>query len=321
MQTLATPSIAIIFPAFNEEQTIGSVILEFFKALPEAMFYIIDNNSNDNTSEVAQATLRDNGIAGKVIFERRQGKANAVRRAFQTIDADAYLLVDADLTYPAFRALEMLAPILADSADLVVGDRHSTGHYTLENKRPFHGIGNALVRVLINRIFRAKLTDIMSGYRAMSREFVKNYPVLVEGFEIETEMTLHALDKRFRILELPIEYKDRPPGSLSKLSTFSDGSRVVMTIFQIFRYYRPLLFFVSLGVFIALLGLTASLPVFSDWIRFRYIYHVPLAVLSASLGIVSVLMFSIGLILDSVVRLQKANFELMLLAQTRHQRD
>jgi len=223
------------------------------------------------------------------------------------------VLCDADLTYPAARVHDLIQPIAQNRADMAVGDRRSGGHYKNENKREFHNFGNELVKYLINKLFRADLADIMSGYRVFSRKFVKNYPIMVEGFQIETDMTLHALDKRFRIVEIPVEYKDRPSGSFSKLNTFSDGAKVLFTIAQILRYYRPLLFFGGMSLLFGLMGLAASAPVFLDWIRFRYIYHVPLAILAAALEMVAVMSLSAGLLLDSIAHQHKMDFEQALL--------
>lgn len=248
-----------------------------------------------------------------MLHEERPGKGNAVRTAFQKIDADYYLLADADLTYPADRAADLLQPVISGRADMVVGDRISNGHYDHHNKRPMHGFGNRLVCWLVNRFFRSTLTDILSGYRAFTREFVKNYAVLVEGFQVEVDVTLHALDKRFRILEMPIEYVDRPAGSHSKLNTVSDGAKVIFTILQILRYYRPLTFFGTLTAVVTVSGLIAALPVFNDWIRFQYIYHVPLAVLAASLELFAIVLLAIGLILDSIKQQERLRFELRLL--------
>lgn len=312
-----SPSIAVVLPAYNEEVTIREVIEAFHQALPEAAIYVINNNSKDRTAELARETLSQLGAAGRVINERRQGKGNALRRAFLEIEADVYLLSDADLTYPADRARDLMQPILDGEADMVVGDRHSGGHYSQENKRRLHGFGNKLVRDLINRFFNAELRDIMSGYRAFNRDFVKNYAILVDGFQVETDMSLHALDKRYRIVELPVEYVDRPAGSFSKLNTLSDGARVLFTIAQILRYYRPFAFFASIAAATALLGLLAGAPVIDDWLRYRYIYHVPLAVLAAALEIVAVIMLSIGLVLDSISHQQNTSYELHRLAQPR----
>jgi glycosyltransferase involved in cell wall biosynthesis len=309
-----TPRIAVILPAYNEEITIRDVILAFHTALPEAAIYVVDNNSRDRTAEIAQRTLAETGAKGAVLSERRQGKGHALRRAFHAVDADAYLLSDADLTYPAERARDLLRPILDCSADMVVGDRHSGGDYSEQNKRRLHGFGNNLVRGLINLFFRSELKDIMSGYRAFSRSFVKNYAILVAGFQIETDMTLHALDKRFRIVEMPVEYVDRPAGSVSKLNTLSDGLRVLSTIVQILRYYRPLAFFGTFALAAMLLGVAAGIPVLRDWIEFRYIHHVPLAILATALEVVAMVLLSIALVLDSLARQQRQNYELHLLA-------
>jgi glycosyltransferase involved in cell wall biosynthesis len=302
-------TVSIILPAYNEEQTIADTIRSFHAAIPEAELWVINNNSSDNTEKIAHEVISELAARGGVIVEPRRGKGNAVRRAFHDVDADVYVLVDADLTYPAERVRDMISPILEGRADMVVGDRHSAGHYKMENKRRLHNFGNRLVNSLVNMLFGASLVDIMSGYRAFNRQFIKTYPILVEGFEIETDMTLHALDKRFRIIEVPMEYIDRPEGSVSKVTTVSDGAKIIFTIARILRYYRPLAFFGGAAVLFGLVGLIAAIPVFDDWVRDRYIYHVPLAVLSTGLEIVSVLMMAIGLILDSITEQDKRNFE------------
>lgn len=309
--------IACVLPAYNEEKTVAATIEEFFLNLPEAEIWVVNNRSSDETESIARDTLLRLGCKGGVINEQRAGKGNAVRRAFLDIDADVYILADADMTYPAAQARELIAPILAGTADMVVGDRHSTGHYAAENKRALHGFGNRLVRDLVNKLFRADLADIMSGYRAFNRAFVNNYPILVEGFEIETDMTLHALDKRFRITEVPVEYRDRPPGSHSKLNTISDGMRVLNTIGKILRYYRPLMFFFTAAVVFALLGLMAGIPVIDDWIRDRYIHHLPLAILATGLGIIAIVFAAVGLILDSITHQDRRNFERALLNRSK----
>jgi glycosyltransferase involved in cell wall biosynthesis len=306
---VSAPVIAVILPAYNEAITIADTIRDFNEALPEANIWVVDNASADDTARIATEALAALGAAGGVLAEGRKGKANAVRRAFLEIEADVYLMSDSDSTYPASRARELLAPVLSGRADMVVGDRHSLGHYASGNKRPMHGAGNRFVQFLVNALFDAKLTDILSGYRAFSRRFVKHYPIIVEGFEIEADMTLHALDKRFRVLEVPVEYRDRPPGSASKLNTIRDGVRVVWVIVQLFRYYRPMLFFGSLALAMLLFGLLAAVPVFDDWIRFRYIYHVPLAILAASSVVVSTVFLAVGLILDGLAHQVRMRFE------------
>ncbi len=260
--------------------------------MPNSNIVVVDNNSKDNTSKIVLDTFKEYSINGTLLFESRQGKGNAIRHAFKSIDADIYVMADADMTYPASAVHNLIAPIINENIDMCVGDRLSLGAYKKENKRALHNFGNHLVQTLVNKLFNAEVTDIMSGYRAFSKRFVKNYPILVEGFELETDMTLHALDKRFKIKEVAIAYKDRPEGSESKLSTLSDGFKVVFTIFQIFRYYRPFIFFYySFFLFFAFLSLLSAIPVFSDWILHKYIYHVPLAILATGLGLISIIFF------------------------------
>lgn len=305
--------IAIILPAYNEQITIKKTIEEFHKEIPYASIFVINNRSTDNTEMIAKETLHELGCDGSVLNEIRPGKGNAVRRAFIEIEAENYVMVDADLTYPANEVHQLIAPVLEGKADMVVGDRHVGGHYKKENKRGFHSFGNNLVRTLVNGLFKANLSDIMSGYRVFNYRFVKNYPILVEGFEIETDMTLHALDKRFRVLEMPINYKDRPEGSNSKLNTFSDGAKVLYTIATILRYYRPLMFFGLLSLFFFIAGLISAVPVVDDWITERYIHHVPLAILATGLEIIAFFLFGVGLILDSAAHQEKLLFERDLL--------
>jgi glycosyltransferase involved in cell wall biosynthesis len=307
-------TIAIVLPAYNEEITIEATIRAFHAELPQAAIWVVNNRSTDTTQDIADNTLYELGCPGGVLNESRKGKGNAVRRAFLEIDADIYVLADADLTYPAERVHDLMRPVQDGIADMVVGDRHTTGHYAAENKRAMHGFGNHLVRSLVNYLFNAKLADVMSGYRVFSRRFVKHYPILVDGFEIETDVTLHALDKRFRIVEIPVEYKDRPQGSVSKLSTVSDGAKVLFTIAQILRYYRPLLFFGGISLAFFLFGLLAGYPVIQDWLEYRYIYHVPLAILAAGLETSAIFALGIGLILDSITHQNKMNFERAILS-------
>jgi len=310
---LSDLTVAVILPAYNEELTIEETIRDFHKQLPDAYFLVVNNNSTDETEIIAQKTIDDIKARGRVIGECRQGKGNAVRRAFYEVDADYYVMADADMTYPAERVHDLLKPVIDGKADMVVGDRHTGGHYSQENKRNFHDFGNYIVKKLVNKLFNANLKDIMTGYRVFNKNFVKSYPILVEGFEIETDMTMHALDKRFRIIEIPIEYKDRPNGSESKLNTFRDGMRVILIIVRILRHYKPLLFFGGMAMFFALIGALASVPVFDDWFREKFIHHVPLAILASGLEIVAVLMLAIGLILDSIAQQDKRNFERSLL--------
>lgn len=302
-------NIAVIFPAYNEEQTIGGTIREFHSELPDATFVIVNNASTDNTAQVARKALTEMAAKGVVIDEPRPGKGNAMRAGFNAISADIYVMADGDTTYPAQQVHALIKPIQDGNADMVVGDRISMGHYKNENKRSFHNFGNNLVCYLVNTLFKASLSDIMSGYRALSRNFVKNYPILVEGFQIETDMTLHALDKRFKVVEVPVDYRDRPSGSESKLSTFRDGARVLTTIFSIFRHYRPLIFFGSISILLVFCSLLAGIPVINDWLVHRYIYHVPLAILASGLALLAGLFVVLGLILDSIVYQHRMNFE------------
>lgn len=309
--------IAVVLPAYNEAQTIAAVIEDFYKACPEAEIVVVDNNSKDDTAALATAALTRLGANGRVLSERVQGKANAIRRAFHTVDADVYVMADADCTYKGADLARLMAPVLCGEADMVVDDRHAAGDYAKENKRPLHGFGNSLVRNIINGVFRANLGDILSGYRVFSRRFVKTYPILVRGFELETDLTLHALDKRLAIVELPITYADRPAGSVSKLNTLRDGVRVLNTVVHIMRHNRPLMFFGALAAVCAGLGIIAGIPAILDYIRFSYVYHLPLAVLASSLELVALLLLVAGLILDSISRFHRIEFELRLLDHER----
>jgi hypothetical protein len=304
-----SPSVAIILPAFNEEQTIEPTIRAFHASLPEAEIVVVNNNSTDRTADLAKATFRSLGCRAILVDEPRRGKGNAVRRAFHDVDADIYVLADADMTYPANRVRDLIEPVAANQADMVVGDRLAGGDYQRQNRRPFHDLGNRLVLYIVNLLFRSNLSDIMSGYRVFSADFVWGYPILVDGFEIETDMTLHALDKRFRIVEIPVEYVDRPAGSSSKLNTFSDGLRVLRTISSLARHYRPMLFFGSIAFSLFVLGLLCGLPVLGEWIAFQYIYRVPLAILATGLMVLSAGAVGIGLVLDSVVHQERLRYE------------
>ena len=229
-------SIAVLIPCYNESQTIAKVVKDYKKALPDADIYVYDNNSTDRTDEIAKK-------AGAIVkYEYRQGKGNVIRSMFRDLDYDCYLMIDGDDTYPVENAREMCDLVLSGKADMVVGDRLSSTYFT-ENKRPFHNVGNKMVRWFINTIFKNNIKDIMTGYRAFSYNFVKGFPILSKGFEIETEMTIHAVDKNFKVVEIPVQYRDRPAGSVSKLNTFKDGFKVLRTIGRLFEEYRPALFF------------------------------------------------------------------------------
>lgn len=301
--------IAIILPAYNEELTVRDTLLGFHEALPGARIYVIDNNSSDKTAALARATMSEHHIPGAVLFEGRQGKGNAVRRAFMDVEADVYLMADADCTYPPAQACELVAPVLAGEADMVVGDRRSQGDYQRENTRPLHNFGNKLVEKLVNLVGRSHFVDIMSGYRAMSRSFVRSYPLLVEGFQIETDLSLYAAQGRFRCREIPVRYVDRPEGSFSKLNTLRDGMRVLLTIFRIVRFYKPLVFFLGLSLFFALLGLVLGFPVLLEYMEYRYIYKVPTAVLAAALELLAGIFLSVGLNLDALAYQRQLEME------------
>lgn len=297
--------IAILIPCFNEAATIGKVVADFKRVLPTAQVYVYDNRSNDGTADIASA-------AGAIVcYEVRRGKGNVVRSMFRDIEADWYFLVDGDDTYPAEQAIDLLKQA-EGGADMVVGDRLSNGTYAKENKRGFHAFGNALVLFLINRLYRTKLHDIMSGYRVFSRRFVAMYPALSDGFQIETDMTVFALNRRFRMAEVPITYRDRPVGSTSKLSTYRDGVRVILTIFNLYRFFHPLRYFslIALGLF--LLGVAVGLPVIVEFLETHFISKVPSAILASGLMVLALVVFSNALILDALNRSDQESFERQL---------
>ncbi|GAM14279.1 glycosyltransferase family 2 protein [Mesobacillus selenatarsenatis] len=298
--------VAVLLPCYNEEKTIGKVIDDFRKELPHTDIYVYDNNSTDRTFEVAT----EHGAI--VRREPLQGKGNVVRSMFREIDADYYIMVDGDDTYPAEFIHEILKPLQSGEANMVIGDRLSNQTYYKENKRNFHGLGNNLVKGLINKLYGSKLSDIMTGYRGFDRLFVKSMPVLSPGFEIETEMSIHALDKRFKIKEIPIDYRDRPEGSESKLNTFSDGYKVLKMIFILFKDYKPFLFFLIWALIFLVFGLLVGTPVIYEFLKTHYITKVPSAILAVGLVILSMLSFSCGLILDTVASVNKKQYELEL---------
>lgn len=311
-----SPSLALIIPAYNEALTIVEVIRRFHAALPQAEIVVVDNRSSDDTGDLARQTLAECGARGRVLMEFRPGKGNAVRRAFHDVIADVYIMIDADMTYHPEDLPAMLAPVLAGEADLVVGDRLSTGDYRKENKRPFHNLGNGLVKGLINWLFKVDLRDVMSGYRVMTRSFVEHTPILRAGFELETESTIFALDNRFRIVEVPIRYTDRPAGSFSKLNTFQDGARVLATIFRILRDYRPSVFFGTISVLLIVAGLLAGIFPIYDYIKFRYVYRVPMAILATGLMLLGMMFAGISLILTSINNYFRALFEMQMMRRS-----
>lgn len=297
--------IAVLIPCFNESKTIGKVVKDFKRVLPEANVYVYDNNSTDGTAEIATE-------AGAIVrYEHRQGKGNVIRTMFREIEADCYLMVDGDDTYPSDNAQDMCELVLMGGVDMVVGDRLSSTYFT-ENKRLFHNFGNTLVRWLVNKLFHANVRDIMTGYRAFNRSFIKHFPVLSRGFEIETEMTIHALDKNLFIKEIPVKYRDRTIGSISKLNTYNDGIKVLMTIFRLFRDYRPLLFFSCIASLLFLIGVILFVPVWYDYIHTGLVPRFPTLIVSGLLALLSFMFFFCGLILEVIAKKHRQLFEVML---------
>lgn len=286
--------IALLIPCYNEAKTIKKVIDDFRQEIKDLAVYVYDNNSADETSAIAKS-------AGAFVKkEYRQGKGHVVRSMFEEIEADVYIMVDGDDTYPASFVNKLMQPVIDGEADMVVGDRLTNGSYFKENKRRFHDFGNNLVRTMVNLIFKDNLTDIMTGYRVFNRRFVKSLPVLSSGFQVETEMTIFALDKKFKISEIPIDFQERPEGSFSKLNTFTDGRKVLWEIFSLFRHYKPLPFF-SIFAFIFLgASFFVGVPVVMEYIREAYVYKVPSAILAGILGAISVILFITGVILDTI---------------------
>ena len=299
--------IAVMIPCYNEEITIEKVIKDFRKELPDADIYVYDNNSTDKTVEIA---TKNNAIIRK---EYNQGKGNAVRRMFREIEADIYVMVDGDDTYPAEMVHELIKPIEEQKADMVIGDRLSNGTYKKENKRKIHSLGNSMVRGSINKLFGTNLRDIMTGYRAFNKIFVKNIPVLSSKFEIETEMTLHALDKKFIIKEIPIVYRDRPEGSTSKLNTVKDGMKVLKTILSMYKDYKPRKFFFALAILLFILGLIPGIPVIVEFAKTHFITKVPSAILATGFMLMATVAFQCGIILDTIVKANKQKYELNLI--------
>lgn len=297
--------IAVLIPCYNEAVTIGKVIDDFKRVLPDADIYVYDNNSKDETSAIAE----EHGAI--VRMEPRQGKGNVVRQMFREIDADYYIMVDGDDTYPAEAAPDLLKPLMDDVADMTVGDRLSNGTYGEENDRAFHGFGNNLVRWLIKVIYGYAFDDVMTGYRAFNRVFVKTMPVLSEGFQIETELSIHAVDKRFRIKDVPIEYRDRPEGSYSKLSTFGDGAKVLRAIASLFKDHKPMAFFGWLALILVVLGLVAGIPVIAEYFQTGLVPRFPTAILAIALVICGALSFTAGIILDTVAKSTRKQWEIL----------
>lgn len=297
--------IAVLIPCYNESLTIEKVVREYRTVLPDADIYVYDNNSTDGTADIAKS-------AGAIVcHEYRQGKGNVIRSMFRDIEADCYLMIDGDDTYPAENAREMCDLVLSGRADMVVGDRLSSTYFT-ENKRRFHNFGNEIVRLFVNLLWRPKkpILDVMTGYRAFSPMFVKTFPILSEGFEIETEMTIHALDKNFKISTLPVAYRDRPKGSVSKLNTFSDGIKVLLTIFNLFREYKPMKFFGAAAIVLLVIGLGLFLPIFIHYLETGLVPRIPTLIVSTMFILMALLSVVCGLILETNAQNSRKNFEI-----------
>lgn len=304
--------IAILVPCYNEEQTIQKVVIDFKKELPSADVYVYDNNSKDKTAELAKK-------AGAIVVpEYKQGKGNVVRSMFRDIDADIYVMVDGDDTYPADEVHKLIEAV-KEGNDMVIGDRLSSTYFT-ENKRPFHNTGNSVVRLMINWIFKSDIKDVMTGYRAFSKRFVKTIAVMSQGFQIETELTATSLQYRYNVKSIPIAYRDRPEGSSSKLNTFSDGFKVIMTLIDLAKDYRPLLFFGLLSILFFVLGLIVGIPVIQEFVNTAYITKVPSAILASGLMIIAVLLVMLGIIIDHQSNKEKREHELYVLNWMRNEK-
>jgi glycosyltransferase involved in cell wall biosynthesis len=298
--------VAVLIPCYNESKTIAKVVTDFKKHLPEAVIYVYDNNSQDKTAEIA-------AVAGAVVrHEYQQGKGNVIRRMFREIDAECYIMVDGDDTYPAEYAREMADKVLNRQVDMVVGDRLSSTYFE-ENKRPFHNLGNSMVRFAINLLFKSDIKDIMTGYRAFSYQFVKTFPVLSRGFEIETEMSIHAIDKNMAVENVVIQYRDRPVGSESKLNTYVDGIKVLYTIFRLYRTYKPLMFFGAIAALLGLIALVFFLPVLFDYWQTGTVAKFPTLIVCGFTIIAAIQSFFIGLTLQTMILKNKQDFEARLI--------
>lgn len=297
--------IAVLIPCYNEAQTIEKVVKDFKAVLPEAVIYVYDNNSSDNTAEIAAK-------AGAVVrHEYQQGKGNVIRRMFRDIDAKCYLMTDGDDTYPADNAREMADAVLNKNVDMVVGDRLSSTYFQ-ENKRPFHNFGNSIVRWSINTLFHSNIKDIMTGYRAFSYQFVKSFPVLSQGFEIETEMSIHAVDKNMYLENVVIEYRDRPEGSESKLNTYSDGFKVIFTIIKLLRTYKPMFFFGILALIFIALGIGFMIPIIVEFVQTGLVPKIPTLIVSCISILIGIVSFFSGMILHTITWKNRQDFEMKL---------
>ena len=306
--------IAVLIPCYNEEKTVEKVVRDFKAVLPEAVIYVYDNNSSDRTVELAEK-------AGAVVrHEYMQGKGNVIRRMFREIDAEVYVMTDGDDTYPSEFAREMVDKVLEHQADMVVGDRLSSTYFT-ENKRPFHNFGNSLVRGTINRLFRTEIKDIMTGYRAFSYQFVKTFPVLSKGFEIETEMTIHAADKNMQVDNVIIEYRDRPEGSESKLNTYSDGAKVLMSIAKLYRNYKPMNFFGLLALVLAVMSIGFFIPVLMEYIATGLVPKFPTLIACGFAMMAAIQSVFAGLVLSAGAQRSRQEFEMNLIKVDMHYKE
>ena len=298
--------VAVLIPCYNEAKTIEKVVTDWKKSLPQATVYVYDNNSTDRTDEIARA-------AGAVVrYEHQQGKGNVIRRMFREIDAECYIMIDGDDTYPAEFGPQMVAEVLDRQVDMVVGDRLSSTYFE-ENKRPFHNFGNSIVRASINRLFKSDIRDIMTGYRAFSYQFVKTFPVLTKGFEIETEMSIHAIDKNMAISNVIVKYRDRPEGSVSKLNTYSDGIKVLRTIMRLYRNYKPMHFFGAVSVWLFLIALIMFIPVLMIYFRTGLVPNFPTLIVSGFVALAGIVSLFTGILLSSIVEKNRQDFEMNLI--------
>lgn len=298
--------IAVLIPCYNESKTVQKVVKDWRQELPEAVIYVYDNNSTDDTAILAEE-------AGAVVrFEYQQGKGNVIRRMFREIDAQCYIMIDGDDTYPAEAGREMARLVLEEQVDMVVGDRLSSTYFE-ENKRPFHNFGNSIVRAFINKLFKSSIQDIMTGYRAFSYQFVKSFAVLSKGFEIETEMSIHAVDKNMAVRNVVIDYRDRPEGSESKLNTYSDGIKVLKTIFRLYKDYRPMGFFGILSLLLILIAAVLFVPVFVSYLKTGLVLRFPTLIVSGFVTLAAIQSFFTGLLLSTIVAKGKREFEFRLL--------
>lgn len=297
--------IAVLIPCYNESKTIEKVVNDFKRELPEATIYVYDNNSSDGTDEIARR-------AGAIVrYEYQQGKGNVIRRMFREIDAECYIMTDGDDTYPAEHAREMVDKVLDKKVDMVVGDRLSSTYFE-ENKRPFHNFGNSFVRYMINKLFQTEIKDIMTGYRAFSYMFVKTFPVISKGFEIETEMSIHAADKNMFVDNVIIEYRDRPEGSESKLNTYSDGMKVIFTIINLFRTYKPMSFFGVLTIALTILSIGFAMPVVLEYFETGLVLRFPTLFVCCFVLLTAIVSLFSGLILQTITWKNRQDFEMEL---------